>query len=186
MKAAWLAALVIAAAAATASGQEAPASAPPIPEGRPPEWSLQAGYGFSVKVNRGNSHEHLFLLEPGVAFRLGPRLEYLVEAHFAKYFTPEGSMIGVVPVGGRYYFLHGPVLPYLSLGAGLGWTDLTTLEEINRRFNFLLEGAIGVRGRVSDTQAWTLEFRWSHISNAGTVLPNLGLNCAVFLAGMRF
>jgi hypothetical protein len=184
MKAGGLAALVFAAAAA-ASAQET-SSAPPIPQGRPPEWSLQAGYGFSVKVNRGNSDEHLFLLEPGVAFRLGPRLEYLVEAHFAKYFTPDGSMIGVVPVGGRYYFFNGPILPYLSLGAGFGWTDLDHLDEVNRRFNFLLEGAIGVRGRVSDTQAWTLEWRWSHISNAGTVLPNLGLNCAVFLAGMRF
>ena len=177
-------AILVFAAAAAASAQEAP-NPPPIPEGRPPEWSLQAGYGFSVKVNRGNSDEHLFLLEPGIAFRLGPRLEYLAEAHFAKYFTPDGFMIGVVPVGGRYYFFNGPVLPYLSLGVGLGWTDLQ-IEEINRRFNFLLEGAVGVRGRVTDTQAWTLEFRWSHISNAGTVLPNLGLNCAVFLAGMRF
>ena len=185
MKAGPFAALLLALAASAAS-QEATPAAPPIPQGRPPEWSLQAGYGFSVKVNRGNSDEHLFLLEPGVAFRLGPRLEYLAEAHFAKYFTPDGSMIGVVPLGGRYYFLHGPILPYLSLGAGFGWTDLTDLEEINRRFNFLLEGAIGVRGRVSDSQAWTLEFRWSHISNANTVLPNLGLNCAVFLAGMRF
>lgn len=183
MRVGGLAALVFAA-AASVSAQEA-SNAPPIPEGRPPEWSLQAGYGFSVKVNRGNSDEHLFLLEPGVAFRLGPRLEYLVEGHFAKYFTPDGSMIGIVPLGGRWYFLNGPVLPYLSLGAGVGWTDLQ-IEEINRRFNFLLEGAVGVRGRVTETQAWTLEFRWSHISNAGTVLPNLGLNCAVFLAGMRF
>ena len=178
-------AVLLFAAAAWAAGQESAPSVP-IPEGRPPEWSLEAGYGFSVKVNRGNADEHLFLLEPGVAFHLGPRLEYLVEAHLAKYFTPDGFMVGVVPVGGRYYFLDGPVLPYFSAGVGFGWTDLTTLEEINRRFNFLLEGAIGVRGRVSDTQAWTLEWRWSHISNAGTVLPNLGLNCSVFLAGFRF
>jgi hypothetical protein len=185
MRAARLAAILIAV-AASAAGQEASPVVPPIPKGRPPEWSLEAGYGFSVKVNRGNSDEHLFLFEPGVAFRLGPRLEYLVEAHFAKYFTPDGYMIGVVPLGGRFYFLRGSVLPYLSLGAGIGWTNLTTLEEINRRFNFLLEGAIGVRGRVSDTQAWTFEWRWSHISNANTVLPNLGLNCSVFLVGWRF
>lgn len=176
---------LLALAAASARSQEA-APAPPIPEGRPPEWSLQAGYGFSVKVNRGRSDEHLFLFEPGVSFRLGPRLEYLIEGHWAQYFTPSGWMLGVVPVGGRYYFGHGRILPYLSVGAGIGWTNLNHLEEINRRFNFLLEGAIGVRGTTSATEAWSLEWRWSHVSNAGTVLPNLGLNCSVFLVGWRF
>jgi hypothetical protein len=177
-----LAAIVAIGAAAVAAAQDAP---PPIPEGRPPEWSLEAGYGFSFKVNRGRSDEHLFLFEPGVAFRLGPRLEYVIEGHWAQYFTPGGSMLGVVPLGGRYYFGHGRFLPYVSLGAGVGWTNLTRLDEIDRRFNFLLEGAIGVRGAISSTQAWTFEWRWSHVSNAGTVLPNLGLNCSVFLAGWR-
>ncbi len=150
------------------------------------EWSLPAGYGFSVKVNRGRSDEQLFLFEPGVAFGLGPRLEYLVEGHFARYFTPAGYMVGLVPLGGRYYFGVSPLHTYFSLGAGLGWTDLTELDEINRRFNFLLQGALGVRRSLQNGQAWTLEMRWVHISNAGTVKPNLGLNSLVFLFGWRF
>ena len=159
---------------------------PPIPQGRPPEWSLAAGYGFSVKVNRGRSHEHLFLFEPGVSFRLGPRFEWVVEGHFARYFTPEGTMVGLVPLGLRYYAGHGRLLPYFSVGAGFGWTDLTQLDEIDRRFNFLLEGVAGVRGELPRGQAWTFEARLSHVSNAGTETPNLGLNCLVFLAGWRF
>ena len=175
------AALVLA--GAMASAQEAP---PPIPEGRPPEWSLQAGYGFSFQVNRGRSHEYLFLFEPGVAFRLGARFEYVVEGHFARYFSPEGYMVGVVPLGARYNAGSGPIRPYFQLGVGLGWTDLTRLDEIDRRFNFLIQGSVGLRGAVTETQAWTFEARYSHVSNAGTVLPNLGLNCLVFLAGWRF
>ena len=171
--------------ASCAAAQEAP-EAPPIPKGRPPEWSLEAGYGFSFKVNRGRSHEHLFLFEPGVSFRLGPRLEYVIEGHWAQYFTPGGYMIGLVPVGFRWYFSHGRVLPYVSLGAGFGWTNLVSLDEIDRRFNFLLEGAVGYRVAASATEAWTVEWRWSHVSNAGTVRPNLGLNCSVFLVGWRF
>jgi hypothetical protein len=171
--------------ASFAAAQEA-AGPPPIPEGRPPEWSVEAGYGFQFKVNRGRSNEHLFLFQPGVSFRLGPRLEWVIEGHFARYTTPEGYMIGVLPLEGRYYVGHGKYLPYLFLGAGLGWTDLERLDEIDRRFNFLLAGGVGIRGAVSATQAWTVEARWSHVSNAGTELPNLGLNMLVFLLGWRF
>ncbi|HTR03082.1 MAG TPA: acyloxyacyl hydrolase [Thermoanaerobaculia bacterium] len=158
----------------------------PIPAGRPPEWSLAAGYGFSFKVNGGRADEHLVLFEPGVSFRLGRRLEYVVEGHFAGYFSPSGYMLGVVPIGLRYSIGNGRLLPYVMLGAGAGWTDLTALDEISRRFNFLLQGAVGVRGALPNGQAWTLEWRWDHISNAGTVDPNLGLNASVFLLGWRF
>ena len=178
------AALVFAGAAARA--QEAP-SAAPIPEGRPPEWGLQAGYGFSFSPNGGRSHEYLFLFEPNVGIRLGPRFEYVAEAHFARYFSPEGYMVGVVPLGARYNApSHGAIRPYFYVGVGLGWTDLTPLDEIDRRFNFLIQGSVGLRGAVTETQAWTFEARYSHVSNAGTAFPNLGLNCLVFLAGWRF
>ena len=179
-----LAAAALLLAGAAAAAQEAP---PPIPEGRPPEWSLQAGYGFSFQVNGGRSHESLFLFEPGVAFRLGSRFEYVVEGHFARYFSPEGYMVGVVPLGARYNAPSSTAIrPYFQLGLGLGWTDLTQLDEIDRRFNFLIQAAVGIRGAVTETQAWTFEARYSHVSNAGTELPNLGLNCLVFLAGWRF
>ena len=42
------------------------------------------------------------------------------------------------------------------------------------------------RSCLSERQAWTLEARLSHVSNAGTATPNLGLNGLVFLAGWRF
>jgi Lipid A 3-O-deacylase (PagL) len=161
-------------------------AAPPLPEDAPPEWGAEAGYGFTVHLNRGRSVEHLVLLEPGAGFRLSSRLEYLVEAHFARYLTPLGYMVGVMPLGGRLYLGHGRALPYLSIGGGLGWTDLTRLEEIDRRFNFLLQGSAGVRYAVSEKRAWTFEARLVHVSNGGTSLPNLGLNSLVFLGGLRF
>ncbi|MFY9550273.1 MAG: acyloxyacyl hydrolase [Thermoanaerobaculia bacterium] len=148
-------------------------------------WSFSAGYGFSVKLNRGRSEEQVLLFAPAVAFPLGDRFEYVVEGHFATYLTPAGWMVGVSPLGGRYTFGNGRVRPYVSLGAGFGWTDLTELDEIDRRFNFLLQGSVGVRGRVREG-AWSFEGRFAHMSNAGTVLPNLGLNSLVFLGGWTF
>jgi hypothetical protein len=169
-----------------AASPAAARSDPPIAEGRPPEWGVEAGYGFTIHVNRGRAQEHVFLLEPGVGFRLSGRFEYLVEAHFARYFTPGGYMVGLMPLGGRLTIGHGRVLPYASVGAGFGWTDLTELDEIDRRFNFLLQASLGVRGALEGGHAWTLEARLSHISNANTVRPNLGLNLIVVLAGWRF
>jgi hypothetical protein len=174
-------ALVVFAAAPLAAQSE-----PPLPAGRPPEWGLAAGYGFSVHLNYGNSSEHVLLFEPSAGFRVSSRLEYLVEGHFAQFFTPEGYMVGFMPLGGRLYLGHGRTLPYVSIGGGLGWTDLTQLEEIDRRFNFLLQASLGVRRASSGGGALTLEARLSHISNGGTEAPNLGLNSVILLAGWRF
>ncbi len=158
---------------------------PLLPEGAPPEWGAEAGYGLSVHLNRGRSVEHLMLLEPWVGLRLGSRLQYVVEAHLARYLTPGGYMVGLMPVGGRLSIGRGPTLPYVSIGAGLGWTNLE-IEEVDRRFNFLLQGSAGVRRALSETEALTLEARIVHISNGGTKSPNLGLNCLVLLAGWSF
>ena len=178
----WLTAAVLALPAF-----ELKAQAPvPADTDRSPRWSLAAGYGFSVKLSRGRSEEQMLLVVPAVSFPLSARFEYTVEGHFAGFFRPRGYMLGWMPVGARFYFGAGRAQPYVSLGAGLGWTDLTDLDEIDRRFNYLLQGSIGLRHRFPDGSAWTLEARMSHISNAKTALPNLGLNTVVFLGGFRF
>lgn len=156
-----------------------------LPERGHPEWVLNAGYGFSVHLNQGRSNESFFVFEPQVGFRLGSRSEYLVEGHLAQYFTPKGFAAGILPLGARLFLGQGAVAAYVSGGAGLGWTNLTNLEEIGRRFNFFLQGSLGVRGSLSGNRAWTLEARLVHYSNAGTASPNLGLSSLVLLAGWR-
>ena len=158
----------------------------PLPAGRPPEWSLSEGFGFTVNVNSGRSHELALFAHPGISFRIGPRFEWLIEGHFAHFFSPGGYMVGAMPIGGRLYIGNGRRLVYATFGAGAGWTNLAELDEIDQKFNFLLQTGLGLRSPISDTQAWTLEVRWSHISNAGMNQPNLGLNMLVFLGGFRF
>ena len=158
----------------------------PLPQAEPVRWSVEGGYGHSVNVNRGTSRENLVLFVPSANIRLGSRLEWTVEGHFAQDFTPSGYMLGLMPVGARYLFGRGETLPYFSIGAGFGWTNLVALDEIDRRFNFLLQASAGARRRAGPTGEWTLEVRWDHISNAGTERPNLGLNSVLVLAGWRF
>lgn len=174
------AALLLCAAVAAAQ------SAGPLPLNRPPEWSFAEGYGFTLDVNAGRSHEHAFYAHPGISFRVGARFEYLIEGHFAHFVSPGGYMLGAMPIGGRLYIGNGRLLPYATFGLGAGWTNLAKLDEIDQRFNFLLQTGVGVRSPISEKQAWTLEARVSHISNAGMSRPNIGLNMLVFLGGFRF
>jgi hypothetical protein len=153
---------------------------------RCPEWGVEAGFGFTVHLNRGRSDEDMVLVVPSASFPLGSHFEYVIEGHLAGFFNPGGYMLGIMPLGVRYSPWRGRTMPYVSIGAGFGWTDLTQLDEIDRRFNFLLQGSLGVRQALASGQAVNFEARFSHISNAGTVLPNLGLNCVVFLVGWRF
>lgn len=178
----WHLASVLAFAFDAASAGQTPLS---LPERGKPELSLFAGFGASVRLNRGRTEERLLMAQPQAGFRLGPRLEYLIEGHLAKYFRPDGFAAGLAPLGARYFFGSGNVAPYFGLGAGFGWTDLK-VEEIDRRFNFMLQAGLGVRGTPRPGRAWMVEARWLHYSNAGTVLPNLGLNAVVLLGGWRF
>jgi lipid A 3-O-deacylase PagL len=159
----------------------------PLEPGRPPEWGIAAGYGIPAHLGPGDSDEHQVVLSPSVGFRLSSRLEWLAGATFERYVSPDAYFVGILPGGLRYTFLRGPWLPYAALGLGVGWTDLVhQIPEINRRFNFRIEGAAGVRREVTETSGWTFEVRYQHTSNAGTVPPNYGLNSFAFLGGWRF
>ncbi len=159
----------------------------PLSAGRPPEWGVAAGYGLPLDLGPGDSSEHQFVLSPSVGFRLSARLEFTAAAVFERYLTPGAYFVGVLPGGLRLSIGHGWLLPYASLGLGFGWTDLDEkIPEISRRFNFRIEAAAGLRGRVTESSAWTLELRYAHTSNAGTAFPNYGLNSMVFLGGWRF
>jgi hypothetical protein len=161
--------------------------AQPIPEGRPPEWSLAAGYGSHLKISPRRSEFGLAVLMPAVGFRLTSRLEYVDSATFERYASPSGYFIGVLPVGARYSIGNGKVSPYLGVGVGFGWTNLEDgLYEISRRFNFRLDGNIGLRFGSGESSGWTLEGRYQHTSNAGTSYPNVGIDSVVGLVGWQF
>lgn len=87
---------------------------------------------------------------------------------------------------GRYYFQHhGPVGPFLSLGAGM----LGSAKEIpdhGANLNFTPQVGIGVLFADAAARTYALEFRVHHISNGGRVEPNPGLNSAVVLFAVSF
>jgi hypothetical protein len=159
---------------------------PPIEPGRPPEWGIAVGYGLPIHSPGRPAEEHQVALEASGGFRLGDRFEYLAAVNGYQYLTPTGYFVGLLPAGIRFTIGHGGIHPHASLQLGLGWTDLTELVEISRRFNFQFQVGMGLRGRVTEKSAWTVDVLYAHISNAGTVYPNLGLNAVLLLGGWRF
>jgi Lipid A 3-O-deacylase (PagL) len=162
------------------------AAAPAQDTPRETEWNLTGGYGHTVHfVAADETSDHLALFMPTWGLQLSRVVEYVAAGHFAGYFgDAKGYFLGVLPVGARFQLPQAPYRPYFVFQAGFGWTDLEIIE-INRRFNYILTGGFGLRWPRERPESGLLEIRLVHYSNAGTVLPNYGLNSIALIAGWR-
>lgn len=163
---------------------EEPAAVPP-PRG--PAWRgyLAAGVGSTAAIGPTVTDSFLFLLAPQVSLRVSRSVEYVIEGHFSRYLSPGGYFVGIVPVGARVSTREASRRYYFAAGAGLGWSDLERLPEIDRRFNFLLEGGFGVLWKPGRGADRFLEVRLVHLSNGGAAGRNLGLNSIALVGGWR-
>src|SRR5262249_59600370 len=128
-----------------------------------------------------NSDEGLMLFAPEVTRGLGAHWEYVAEGQLSRLTDPAGYLVGILPLGARYFPWTTRLRPFVSIGVGVSWTDVTNIPELSRRFNFVLNGDLGVRS--NDT--WQISGRFLHVSNGGTQRPNLGLNILILLVGWR-
>jgi hypothetical protein len=154
-----------------------------------PAWraDLAVGAGGTVSLGPTRTSAGLAFFAPRWSYSLSPRVDYLVEGNFSRYLSPDGWFVGVVPLGARFSTGAGRRRWYFAAGAGLGWTDLDgRLPELDRRFNFLLEGGLGVEWReAARGKGRYLEVRLVHLSNGGTAGRNLGLNALALVGGWR-
>jgi hypothetical protein len=148
-------------------------------------WTLAGGWGHTVQlVTADQTSTNLLLLAPQFTYRLSRVVETVAEAHVAGYVGgADGWFLGIVPVGFRFRVPDSAWRPYVALEAGFGWTNLDIIE-INRRFNFILIGGFGARPG-GESSPFSIEIRLVHYSNAGTVLPNYGLNSLALVGGWR-
>ena len=67
------------------------------------------------------------------------------------------------------------------MGAGLVWTDLgDRIPEKGSQFNFNLQPGVGFSYLFTPTASVNLSYRVQHLSNAGTLEPNLGIERVSF------
>ncbi len=75
--------------------------------------------------------------------------------------------------------------PYVFAGGGILYLDLG-LPSMGSRLNFSYQGGTGLQYFINKDTALSLEYRYHHISNAGTATPNEPLNSSKFLLGVSF
>ena len=150
------------------------------------EWRLGGGYGWTIGTGPSDPDQQYVAVFPELAWPVKPYVAYTVTGHFSRWFPRQGWVAGILPAGGRLDLLRNVrTVPYVEAGVGVAWTDLTELDEIDRRFNFLAQWGGGIRHRTGGGDEWFAELRYFHVSNMGTSGNNWGLNTLIVVIGRR-
>lgn len=137
-------------------------------------WDAIARYGHFLSDEMGKGHWYQ------------GRHELLVELpyHMAVDHNAR-SMVGGYLLGSWKFTGFDRLAPYVFAGGGLLYVDLG-LPTMGSRLNFSYQGGIGLQYFISQDIALISEYRYHHISNAGTASPNEPLNSSKVLIGVSF
>lgn len=99
---------------------------------------------------------------------------------------PTGAYgVGFTPKLAYTFTSFGRLKPYIEGGGGPLWTSFDgRIREQGSDFNFLVWGGTGVSYELTRQWALNVGVRFSHISNAGTNVPNSGLNYLLPFVGI--
>ncbi len=95
------------------------------------------------------------------------------------------SMTGGYILGSWKFTSPERLVPYVFAGGGVLYVDLG-LPTMGSRLDFSYQGGTGVQYFIRKDVAFTAEYRYHHVSNAGTADPNEPLNSSKFLIGVSF
>lgn len=94
---------------------------------------------------------------------------------------------GVSPLGQKVNFLtHRRIQPYIAANAGFAAFVKTVPSDNATMFNFSFEFGGGVEWNTSTSRAWSLDYRYHHISNAGRGMDNPGVDNGTFRLAHSF
>lgn len=129
------------------------------------------GWFLSDEAGRGwYQGRHELLMELPLHLAVDPRLRV---------------MTGGYLLGSWKFTSMEDVVPYVMAGGGILYVDLG-LPTMGSRLNFSYQGGTGVQYFMAPDTALTAEYRYHHISNAGTASPNEPLNSSKVLLGITF
>ncbi len=150
---------------------------------------LTGGWGHSWTPGYGKTESDVGFVafHPQLGRFVTDHLELYGEGALFLYHEPSVAVgAGLAGIGGRYHAWNDRKwTPYVVGIAGLIWTDLD-IPELDRLFNFQLIYGVGVRVVPRRGPGWIVELRSHHISNAGTVGDNLGVNAVTLVAGVQW
>ncbi len=128
------------------------------------------GWFLSEEVGAGSWYQgrHELMTELPLHFVADPKTAVITGAYF---------------LGSWKFTSLGPWFPYAFAGGGVVYTNLN-LPTMGSSLNFSYQGGTGLQYLLRSDLAIMGEYRYHHISNAGTATPNEPLNSSHFLMGV--
>lgn len=172
------------------------AAAGAIVRSSPGEFSLLAGYGIThrgfgatrTQVQTADAilrYGHFLSDEHGAGWYRG-RHELFVELPLHLTVDPRvRTMTGGYLLGSWKFTSSDRLAPYLFAGGGVLYNDLGLATQ-GTRLNFSYQGGAGLQWFFRKDTAVGIEYRYHHVSNAGTADPNEPLNSSKILFGVSF
>lgn len=159
------------------------------------ETALLGGYGITHRgfgetrtqvqtVDAILRYGHFLMGEVGKSWYRG-RHEVLVELPLHLAVDPKTRAMSGAYLLGSWKFTglaRENLYPYLFAGGGVIFNDLGLATQ-GTRLNYSYQGGWGIQYLLGNGLAFTAEYRYHHISNAGTAEPNEPLNSSNILCG---
>jgi len=95
------------------------------------------------------------------------------------------SMVGGYLLGCWKFTSREDLVPYIFAGGGILFVDMG-LPSMGTSLDFSYQGGTGLQYLLRKDVALQVEYRYHHISNAGTASPNEPINSSKFLLGVSF
>lgn len=161
------------------------------------EFGILTGYGSSFSGFGETRHQvqtldmilraGLFLTdEVGTGSWYQGRHEVLLELPYHLAVNYGGrSMVGGYVLGHWRFTSLDKVVPYVLAGGGPLFVDLG-LPTMGTKLCFSYQGGTGLQYFIDRKTALNLEYRYHHISNAGTASPNEPINSNKVLIGVSY
>ncbi|HEY6008499.1 MAG TPA: acyloxyacyl hydrolase [Geobacteraceae bacterium] len=171
----------------------------PVVSASPGEYTLLTGYGIThrgfgatrTQVQTWDAilrYGHFLSAEVGQGAWYQGRHELLVELPLHMAVDHDGRVMTGGYLLGSWKFTglgEQNLYPYAFAGGGVLFVDLG-LPTMGTRLDFSYQGGTGVQYLIRRDLALTAEYRYHHVSNAGTSEPNEPLNSSKVLFGISF
>ena len=159
------------------------------------EWALLSGYGIThrgfgatrTQVQTWDviaRYGHFLSDEVGKGSWYQGRHELLVELPYHMAVDHDAkSMVGGYLLGSWKFTGLKRLNPYVFAGGGILYVDVG-LPSMGSKLDFSYQGGTGLQYFIRADTALMAEYRYHHVSNAGTASPNEPLNSSKFLIGV--
>ena len=159
-------------------------------------WAILSGYG-ATHVGMGKTREHVetadLLLRYGRVLRSNVgsswytgRHDLLVEIPVHVVLRPDlAPMFGMNFLASYFFSSNKKTGPYFFAGGGPVYTE-ADIPGLGSNLNGNYQAGMGFVFRIEKRYSLNMEYRFHHISNAGTRDPNVPLNSSKVLLGITF